>query len=137
MASSIPYDKKVLNSTTLIEPHSSSSRYGLRGHIRTEKPLSNEPQVLAVETYHSVKVVETYHSIKVETPYIDSPVEAKIRNGINNDAPPVVYPCGKCSQLISIALSVMVPVVNGIISSVACTKQCLKSWATLRGNEVN
>ena len=106
MSSSTPNDKKHLTS---------SSRYDLRHHIRPEKPFSIKTSIrsekllsikptVRLEKPLSIKpqvlVVDTYHSVKVETPNIHSPVEAPTRNGNDNDAisPPVVYPCGKCSQ---------------------------------------
>ena len=77
--------------------------------------------------------------MKVETPNIHSPVEAPSRNGIDNandamELKMILFPLLLCIHVVnalkmSLALSVlsmMVPVVNGIIPSAVCTKKRLK-----------
>ena len=110
MSSSTPNDKKPLTSSTRYKlrhhirpekPFSTKTQVrsekplSIKGQVRLEKPLSNKSQSVVVDL---VKEVDTYHSVKVETPNIHSPVEAPIRNGVDFNASPVVYPCGKCSH---------------------------------------
>ena len=65
-----PNNQKVLNSTVPIKAQS-SSRYDFRSHVRTEKPLSNEPQVLEVNTDHKTRVDKRKKSRPNEKEKID------------------------------------------------------------------
>ena len=137
MSSSTANDKKHLTS---------SSRYDLRHHIRSEKPFSIKTSIRSekllsikpndrLEKPLSIKpqvlVVDTYHSVKVETPNIHSPV----RHQPEMELTMMLFLLLLCIHVVnalkmslaSSVLSVMVPVVNGIIPSAVCTKKRLKN----------